>query len=44
MPIKKEVANDDDDYDHDDNNDDDEKKKIEEYRLSFIDSYRLMPD
>ena len=41
VPIKKEVAND-DDYDGDDY-DDDEKKKTAEYRLSFIDSYRLMP-
>ena len=45
MPIKKEVANDDDDNDDDDDDDDDdEKKKTEEYKLSFIDSYRLMPD
>ena len=35
-PIKKEVAND-DDYD-----DDGEKEKTAEYRLSFVDSYRLM--
>ena len=40
MPIKKEVANDDDDgYD----NEDDKKRKAVEYRLSFIDSGRLMP-
>ena len=45
MPIKKEVAKD-DDYDDDDDDDDDyndEKKKTAEYRLSFMDSYRLMP-
>ena len=54
VPIKKEVTNDendDDDYDYDDDDDDDnkkedddgEKKKTTTFRLSFVDSYRLMP-
>ena len=54
MPIKKEVTNDendDDDYDYDDDDDDDnkkedddgEKKKTATFRVSFVDSYRLMP-
>ena len=42
MPIKKDVSNVNDDDDNDGG--DSKKEKTAEYRLSFVDSCRLIPD